>query len=95
VTATFPRVSATVVENDQQQCDILLNATPIGMRENDPLPCDPASVPSANVVSDVITKPEITPFLAAAQQLGCTTTSGKDMFEAQIERVAAFLTDAQ
>ena len=36
-------------------------------------------------------KPEITPFLAAAQARGCKITSGKDMFEAQIRLVTAFL----
>ena len=48
-------------------------------------------MPTAGVVSDVITKPEITPFLAAARARGCTITSGKDMFEAQIRMVTAFL----
>jgi shikimate dehydrogenase len=79
------------VQDDIQRCDVLLNATPLGMREGDPLPCDPATVPSAGVVSDVITKPEITPFLAAARARGCKITSGKDMFEAQIRMVTAFL----
>jgi shikimate dehydrogenase len=91
VTAAFPQLEAALVEDDRQRCDILLNATPIGMREGDPLPCDPAAVASASVVSDVITKPEITPFLAAARARGCTVTSGKDMFEAQIRLVTAFV----
>jgi shikimate dehydrogenase len=91
VKTAFPQVEVTAAAGDGQGCDILLNATPVGMRESDPLPCDPAAVPSAAVVSDVITKPEITPFLAAAQARGCTITSGKDMFEAQIRLVTAFL----
>jgi shikimate dehydrogenase len=91
VSTAFPKVEAKAVQGDAQRCDILLNATPLGMREGDPLPCDPAAVPSADIVSDVITKPEITPFLAAAQARGCKITSGKDMFEAQIRLVTAFL----
>jgi shikimate dehydrogenase len=91
VSTVFPQVETRVVQGDAQRCDILLNATPLGMREGDPLPCDPATVPSADVVSDVITKPEITPFLAAAQARGRKITSGKDMFEAQIRLVTAFL----
>jgi shikimate dehydrogenase len=80
VSTAFPGVEVAAVQDDAQRCDILLNATPIGMRDDDPLPCDPAAVPRARVVSDVITKPEITPFLAAARARGCTITSGKDMF---------------
>lgn len=91
VRAAFATIRADAVADDAQRCDILLNATPLGMRESDPLPCDPAMVPTARVVSDVITKPEITPFLAAARARGCTITSGKDMFEAQIRMVTAFL----
>jgi shikimate dehydrogenase len=91
VTAAFPQLEAGPVEDDRQRCDILINATPLGMRDGDPLPCDPTAVPSASVVSDVITKPEITPFLAAARARGCTVTSGKDIFEAQIRLVTAFL----
>jgi shikimate dehydrogenase len=91
VSAAFPRVEARAVQGDAQRCDILVNATPLGMREGDSLPCDPAAVPSADIVSDVITKPEITPFLAAAQARGCKITSGKDMFEAQIRLLTAFL----
>jgi shikimate dehydrogenase len=91
VKTAFPSVEARAVQADAQHCDILLNATPLGMREGDPLPCDPGAVPSAAVVSDVITKPEVTPFLAAARARGCTITSGKDMFEAQIRMVTAFL----
>jgi len=91
VNAAFPSVDTRAVQGDAERCDILLNATPLGMREGDPLPCDPAAVPSAAVVSDVITKPAITPFLAAARAHGCKVTSGKDMFEAQIRLVTAFL----
>ena len=56
------------------------------MAEGDPLPFEPSS----KVVSDVTTKPEITPLLAQARAQGCTITSGADMFNAQAARIAAF-----
>ena len=79
------------VGGEPAKADVVVNATPLGMKENDPLPCDVAGLASGTVVSDVTTKPEITPFLAAARARGFTVTSGRDMFEAQVRLIGAFL----
>ena len=91
LTAAFPRVQGEALDADRYACDILANATPLGMRDGDPLPCDPERIAPATVVTDVIPKPEITPFLAAAKARGCVISTGRDMVEAQAELVAAFL----
>jgi shikimate dehydrogenase len=70
--------------------DIVINCTPLGMKEGDPLPADPAAIKPGTLVSDVTTKPEITPFLAAAQARGLAVTTGADMFNAQTDALAAF-----
>ena len=82
----FPKLACAAADFDAAQFDIAVNATPLGMAEGDPLPFEPR----AKVVSDVPTKPEITPVLAAARQRGATITSGADMFNAQAARIAAF-----
>jgi shikimate 5-dehydrogenase len=66
VNAAFPAVRARAVEDDEYQSDIIANATPLGMRDHDPPPCDPSRIAPSTVVTDVIPKPDITPFLAAA-----------------------------
>jgi shikimate dehydrogenase len=81
----------TSTGGDPAKADIVVNATPLGMKENDPLPCDVARLALGTVVSDVTTKPEITPFLAAARARGLAVTSGRDMFEAQVRLIGAFL----
>ena len=73
-----------------ESADIVINATPLGMKEGDPLPCDPGKLRPGTLVSDVTTKPEITPFLAAARARGLALTSGREMFEAQAELIADF-----
>jgi len=78
------------VRSEPQSADILVNCTPLGMREGDPLPCDVSALKKGAVVSDVTTKPEITPFLAAARSRGHRVTTGRDMFEAQGEALARF-----
>ncbi len=70
--------------------DIVINCTPLGMKDGDALPFDPAKLKPGTLVSDVTTKPEITPLLAAAQARGLPITTGKDMFEAQTEAIAGF-----
>jgi len=61
---------------------IVANATPMGMREGDPLPVDVAGLGSATFVGDVITKPAVSPLIAAARRIGCGTSTGGDMFAA-------------
>jgi shikimate dehydrogenase len=91
IRAAFPKVKAEALPADRYDVDILANATPLGLRDGDPLPCDPARIPSRTIVTDVIPKPDITPLLAAAQARGCTVVTGREMVEGQAGMVAAFL----
>ena len=91
VAAAFPKVKASAVSEERYDVDILANATPLGLRDGDPLPCDPSRITQRTVVTDVIPKPASTPFLAAAQALGCTVVTGADMVDGQVLLVAEFL----
>lgn len=70
---------------------LVINATPVGMQPQDPLPFDPLGLQSNTIVGDVITLPEITPWLACAQQRGCTIIRGIDMFAEVRELMMDFL----
>ena len=60
--------------------DLLMNATHLGCApELEPVPVDWASVDPGCIAVDVITNPRITPFLAAARQLGCPVVDGVEM----------------
>lgn len=75
--------------------DIVLNATPVGMNATDPTPVDVSALRSNMVVGDVITSPVTTPLLEAAQQLGCTTVNGVDMFTQVRDLMVRFLLQGQ
>ena len=60
--------------------DIVLNATPMGMRAGDPTPVPVATLNAAMFVGDVVTKPEVPPLIEAARALGCKTSNGIAMF---------------
>jgi shikimate dehydrogenase len=63
------------------EVDLLLNATPLGLKENDPLPLTDKqfSLRQARAVYDMIYKPAETKLLAAAKAAGCKTSNGLGM----------------
>ena len=61
--------------------DFVANATPAGMKEGDPLPVDAARLAPSAYCGCVITKPEVSPFIAAARKAGCVTGTGTDMYQ--------------
>lgn len=60
--------------------DLLVNATPVGLYENDaPLPLDVTLLPVTAVVMDMIFNPPVTPLLRTAAAHGCQTINGLSM----------------
>jgi shikimate dehydrogenase len=70
--------------------DLLVNATPAGMQAGDPLPWPVEDLRPGMIVGDVTTKPEITPFLAAARERGSAVLTGRDMVEGQLAAIFRF-----
>jgi shikimate dehydrogenase len=76
---------------DPTGCDLVCNATPMGMQENDPFPVDAALLTSSMFVGDVIAGHGLTPFLQAAESAGCKTANGGHMVEAAQDVMADFM----
>jgi shikimate dehydrogenase len=57
--------------------DIVINATPLGLKAGDPLPVDPAGFKSGTTACDLIYRD--TPYLAGARKRGCRTVNGLGM----------------
>ena len=83
-----PAIDVRVGSRDPAGYDLIVNATPLGMNPNDPLPLDVARLTPAMFVGEVVMKTEITPLLAAAQARGCRTQVGTDML---FEQIPAYL----
>jgi shikimate dehydrogenase len=64
------------------RCDVVVNATPLGMRGEDP-PFDPAAIGSRHVVVDTVYHPAETPLLAAARARGAKAANGLGMLVGQ------------
>jgi len=76
---------------DPSGFDLIVNATPAGMKAGDPLPVDPSRLDSKQFVADVITMPVITPLLRAALARNCHIQNGVQMFEAQVDFITEYL----
>jgi shikimate dehydrogenase len=70
--------------------DMVVNATPMGMRQGDPLPFDCARLAPSAVVVDVVVSPAPTPLLLAARQRGCFAQGGSVMTDHMIAAMAEF-----
>src|SRR4029079_6358443 len=68
--AYYPALKIEVGSRDPAGFDVVVNATPLGMKEGDPLPMDVDRIASSTLVGEVVMKQEITPFLAAARARG-------------------------
>lgn len=87
----FPDVEFCVGTNPSGH-DLAVNATSVGMSSEDVLPFDPADLPAGAIVAEVIMQPEVTALLAAANDLGFVTHSGRKMLQGQLSELAVFLT---
>ncbi len=74
--------------NDPAGFDLVVNATPLGVHESDPLPFDVSRIAPSTFVGEVVMKHEFTPLLQAAKARGCTVQVGADML---FEMIPAYL----
>ncbi|MSQ21627.1 MAG: shikimate dehydrogenase [Betaproteobacteria bacterium] len=74
--------------------NLVVNASPAGMKATDPYPVMVDKLTPAMFVADVITAPEVTPLLATARRLSCGTQTGIGMFNGVADRMVAFLLEA-
>jgi shikimate dehydrogenase len=86
----YPKQKVTLGSNDPAGFDIVVNATPLGMKAGDPLPIDVTHLAPSTLVGEVVMKEEITPLLAAARQRGCEYRLGTDMLFEQIPACLEF-----
>jgi shikimate dehydrogenase len=70
--------------------DIIVNASPAGMRPGDGLPAPLGDLSPQTLVIDIIPKPEVTPLIASARAAGCQTIGGLAMLEAQADTILEF-----
>ena len=84
----YPALEVSTGSKDPHGYDLVVNATPLGMNDGDPLPMDVERIAPETFVGEVVMKQQITPFLAAAKEKGCPIQVGTDML---FEQIPAYL----
>jgi shikimate dehydrogenase len=84
----YPSLVVSTGSNDPAGFDIVVNATPLGMADDDPLPFEVERIAPSAFVGEVVMKREETSFLAAARERGCQVQIGTDML---FEQIPAYL----
>lgn len=74
--------------------DLLVNATPVGMKSADPLPFDAASIRDGTTVADIVMEPRTTRLLALANERGARVVQGQTMMDAQLKGMVSFFEPA-
>jgi shikimate dehydrogenase len=84
----YPGLRIVLAGNDPAGYPLVVNATPLGMAQGDPLPFDPDRIDPGALVGDVVLGAGVTPLLQAAARRGCRCLVGTDML---FEQIPAYL----
>jgi len=76
---------------DAHGYEIVINATPLGMKPDDPMPVDANRLDAGSTVVDIVNSPDPTALCRAARARGCRTQSGRPMHEGQAVHALRFL----
>ena len=86
LTRHYPLLEVSTGSNDPAGFDLVVNGTPLGMNEGDPM--NVSRIAATTFVGEVVMKTEMTAFLTAVQARGCRFQVGSDML---FEQIPAYL----
>ena len=90
VAEAFPGCRVGVGDADPSGMQMAVNATPMGMRADDPLPLDVSRLTPDVTVVDIIMEPAETALLRAAREIGCRVQPGRPMMDFQVQAMSEF-----
>jgi shikimate dehydrogenase len=88
LTLSYPSLEITADTHDPAGHDIVVNATPTGAHDEDPMPVDVERLGPGTWVGEVVMDRVMTPLLTAAHARGCRVQTGADML---FEQIPAYL----
>jgi len=85
----YPQIDTKLVHStDVAGFDLIVNGSPLGMKDDDPLPFDLSNLSPSTFVGEVVMKQEMTPLLEIAKARGCPFVIGTAML---FEMIPAYL----
>jgi shikimate dehydrogenase len=89
---SFPAGSFDAVDAMPRAVDMIVNASPVGMKPDDGLPADIGPLDPGTLVGDVVITPMPTAIIRHAMRFGCHWVDGRDMHAGQADAITAFFT---
>jgi shikimate dehydrogenase len=86
----FPETRVAVAAAAPREADMIVNATPVGMRPDDGMPAAIGPLSAGTLVGDVVITASPTALIRHAAACGCAWVDGKDMHAGQIEAIMGF-----
>jgi shikimate dehydrogenase len=86
----FPDCDVAAATSKRADVDMVVNASPVGMRPGDGMPGDIGALTADTLVGDVVVSESPTALIQHAQRHGCSWVNGRDMHSGQIEAIMGF-----
>jgi shikimate dehydrogenase len=94
LTRAFPRCKLVATGALRPGIDMIVNASPVGMRPDDDMPGAIGRLDPRTLVGDVVITPTPTALIRHAMQCGCAYVDGRDMHAGQVDALLAFFAAA-
>ena len=94
LTRAFPRCKSAAASALRDGADMIVNASPMGMRPDDGLPRPVGRLDPGTLVGDVVITPTPTALIRHAVQCACPWVDGRDMHAGQVDALLAFFAAA-
>lgn len=92
--SAFPECAVAAASAVPSGSDMILNASPMGMRPDDGLPGEIPPLDAGTLVGDVVITDAPTPIIRLAMRCGCRWVDGRDMHGGQVDAIMAFFAAA-
>ena len=90
--AAFPNCALATATATPADVDMVVNASPVGMKPDDGMPADIGALGADTLVGDVVISATPTPVIQHAIMSGCAWVNGRDMHAGQVDALIDFLT---
>jgi shikimate dehydrogenase len=87
----YPELPVSIATDDPAGAELVLNATSLGLREDDHPPFNIEKLQAHQIVAEIIMQPVMTPLLLAARARGCRICLGAPMLDCQLAAMAEFM----
>jgi shikimate dehydrogenase len=92
--AAFPKCALAAAKAKPDDVDMVVNASPVGMRPGDGMPGDVGPLDAGTLVGDVVIVDPPTALIRHAGRCGCSWVDGRDMHAGQVDAIVNFFAPA-